>query len=492
MSDTGGLSSNCNGWTNNLNLTNQRLLDPNNQLSHLTNLNQNELIASNLTNLNQINNASLYSSTADSNDSNDEDSRDSLRGSNSEINLNGDEGVWSPDIEQSFQEALTIYPPCGRRKIILSEEGKMYGRNELIARYIKLRTGKTRTRKQVSSHIQVLARRKQREHTTKGSSKQPFWSNNLGEDIKPIVNFNNGNIQFYNGNAENGAATNHLTANGTNYNLENNGLGQPNKTIASSSLRLLNLVAYLELSHNQHDQTGGQNQLAALNDSTNSEKIGDFKHIFVEINGDSIYSSINSNLINSSSDYSQFEDIDIKQICDKFSQNKNGLKDLYDKGPQDAFFLVKCWADLNINPISALNDPLAFFGTNTLFESSKSMSLICSTVLCSFGKQVVEKVEKMTPIFDNNRYIYRLKRSEMCSYMVSFILKLTQLPEEYMMNSVLENFTILQVITSGEKTVLCIAFVFEVSVSEHGAQHHIYRLTDRLSSAENISNNEVH
>lgn len=47
--------------------------------------------------------------------------------------------------------------------------------------------------------------------------------------------------------------------------------------------------------------------------------------------------------------------------------------------------------------------------------------------------------------FENGRYVFRIHRSPLCEYMINFIHKLKHLPEKYMMNSVLENFTILQV-----------------------------------------------
>ncbi|XP_054261055.1 protein scalloped-like isoform X4 [Macrosteles quadrilineatus] len=343
------------------------------------------------------------------------------------------EGVWSPDIEQSFQEALAIYPPCGRRKIILSDEGKMYGRNELIARYIKLRTGKTRTRKQVSSHIQVLARRKLREIQAKLKFWQPGLQPGTSQDVKP---FAQGGYPGKPSTAVSGAV------------VGGGDLQAPppppweGRAIATHKLRLVEFSAFMEQSREPDTY---------------------HKHLFVHIGGSASYTD------------PLLEPVDVRQIYDKFPEKKGGLKELYDKGPQSAFFLVKFWADLNTN---IQDEAGAFYGVTSQYESNENMTITCSTKVCSFGKQVVEKVETEYARFENGRFVYRIHRSPMCEYMINFILKLKHLPEKYMMNSVLENFTILQVVTNREtqETLLCTAYVFEVSTSEHGAQHHIYRL----------------
>ncbi|XP_076414181.1 transcriptional enhancer factor TEF-5 [Peromyscus maniculatus bairdii] len=407
---------------------------------------------------------------------------------------NDAEGVWSPDIEQSFQEALAIYPPCGRRKIILSDEGKMYGRNELIARYIKLRTGKTRTRKQVSSHIQVLARKKVREYQVgikamnldqvskdkalqsmasmssaqivsasvlqnKFSPPSPlpqavfstssrFWSGPplLGQqpgpsqDIKPFAQPAYPiqpplppTLTSY----ESLAPLPPATASSA------SAPAWQDRTIASSRLRLLEYSAFMEVQRDPDTYS---------------------KHLFVHIGQ-----------TNPAFSDPPLEAVDVRQIYDKFPEKKGGLKELYEKGPPNAFFLVKFWADLNS---TVQEGPGAFYGVSSQYSSADSMTISVSTKVCSFGKQVVEKVETEYARLENGRFVYRIHRSPMCEYMINFIHKLKHLPEKYMMNSVLENFTILQVVTSrdSQETLLVIAFVFEVSTSEHGAQHHVYKL----------------
>uniref|UniRef100_G3NGL2 TEA domain family member 1a n=1 Tax=Gasterosteus aculeatus aculeatus TaxID=481459 RepID=G3NGL2_GASAC len=391
------------------------------------------------------------------------DDMERLSDSGGDKTMDGDpEGVWSPDIEQSFQEALAIYPPCGRRKIILSDEGKMYGRNELIARYIKLRTGKTRTRKQDQnakekalqsissmSSAQIVSATAIHSKLLPGIVRSSFPSNaqlwqgmipggqssSTTEDIKPFSQ------QAY---TVQTAGTTTISA------YEPPTAAQTHRepawqgrSIGTTKLRLVEFSSFLET---QRDQE-------AYN-----------KHLFV-------------NISQSSMSYSDpmLECVDIRQIYDKFPEKKGGLKELFGKGPQNAFYLIKFWADLSYN---VQDDPAAFYGVSSQYESSENMTITCSTKVCSFGKQVVEKVETEYARFENGRFVYRINRSPMCEYMINFIHKLKHLPEKYMMNSVLENFTILLVVSNRDthETLLCMACVFEVSNNEHGAQHHIYRL----------------
>ncbi|BFZ25208.1 hypothetical protein BsWGS_28247 [Bradybaena similaris] len=405
------------------------------------------------------------------------------KGNNSGDELSDAEGVWSPDIEQSFQEALAIYPPCGRRKIILSDEGKMYGRNELIARYIKLRTGKTRTRKQVSSHIQVLARRKAKEiqaqlkvttnlqdQAARDKALQQMASMSSAQIVSASAIHNKALAGTLGGLPpgmpggpvrppypgapsiwQPGLTQGDVKPFAASYAFDSKlpsitgEMAPPpwqGRSIAGPKLRLVEFSAFLE---------------------QQSDPDSYHKHLFVHIGSTATYSD------------ALLEAIDIRQIYDKFPEKKGGLKDLYDKGPTSAFFLVKFWADINTN---VQDEGGAFYGVTSQYENSENLIIQVSTKVCSFGKQVVEKVETEYARVENGRCIYRIHRSPMCEYMINFIHKLKHLPEKYMMNSVLENFTILQVVTNRDtqETLLCIAFVFEVSTSEHGAQHHIYKL----------------
>nr|XP_020648408.1 transcriptional enhancer factor TEF-4 isoform X5 [Pogona vitticeps] len=380
---------------------------------------------------------------------------------------NDAEGVWSPDIEQSFQEALAIYPPCGRRKIILSDEGKMYGRNELIARYIKLRTGKTRTRKQVSSHIQVLARRKTREiqaklkdQVAKDKALQTMAAMSSAQLVSATV------LQEKLGLSE------------PHYSPSTTALLSESLTLLAGGLRKLKLKTSGGLKSAEFFQfwAGDANQPRASPDvkpiiqqppypilpipappaapgyhpplgrlsrlptttswqgsyiGTETLRLVEFT-AFVEQQGEQDACKQQHRFVHidpTPTSDSPLEVVDVRQIYDKFPERGGGLRDLYDQGPSHAFFLVKFWTA----------EP---------------------------------------PHWEDGHFVFQLQRSPLCEYLINFIRKLRTLPEKPMMDSVLENFTILQVLRDQEteELLLCVAFVFEVSASERGAQHHIYRL----------------
>lgn len=133
------------------------------------------------------------------------------------------------------------------------------------------------------------------------------------------------------------------------------------RTIASEKLRLLEYSAFMETQReaetvHTHTHTHGffdEHLLSLSPDLILPDPpslsffffFKQYKHLFVHIG-------------QSNPSYSDpvLESVDVRQIYDKFPEKKGGLKELYEKGPHTAFFLVKFW-------VSAYN------GTHIVMES---------------------------------------------------------------------------------------------------------------------------
>lgn len=104
----------------------------------------------------------------------------------SQASASQDNDIWSDDVENAFEEVLKIIPKNGLNKIKIS--GRSCGRNELISDYILNKTGKFRTRKQVSSHIQVIKNLGQKLHIIKLINQGPVFKSNE-DQIENIKKF---------------------------------------------------------------------------------------------------------------------------------------------------------------------------------------------------------------------------------------------------------------------------------------------------------------
>ncbi|KAJ2864188.1 hypothetical protein GGH94_003092 [Coemansia aciculifera] len=71
--------------------------------------------------------------------------------------------VWPAYVEDAFLKAVDIFASVGQRKYQVDDKNakgnvaELVGRNDIISRYIFMKTARYRSRKQVSSHIQVWA-----------------------------------------------------------------------------------------------------------------------------------------------------------------------------------------------------------------------------------------------------------------------------------------------------------------------------------------------
>lgn len=369
------------------------------------------------------------------------------------------DGVWTQDIEQCFREAMILFPPCGRRKHVLQDEHsgaillpmtstnqqspseqstttggicKMYGRNELIARHILMRTGKSRSRKQVSSHIQVLARRKAKAEA----------ASRIG--INPSCSMSQYNSMFD---------------------------SKDTSKLAGEQMYLKNFTAFVEQQLKMYTTTKANSSIHQNEEMPKSVIV---RHNFIYFN------LLDSNTLNDIS-------VDLCQLQSKFP-DLCGNEGLFSRYNEAQFYLITLpvdFEDSNLINYNNINDKKTIFGFESKFEmllptnidrnkqQEIPTELLISTKILSYGLQVVERVERLickTKIDDNSnetKLEYETNKCSICEFVINFISKLKQLKNNKQVSKVLQNITMIQTITNEftSKTILCLAFAFETKLT---------------------------
>ncbi|PAV82742.1 hypothetical protein WR25_16151 [Diploscapter pachys] len=301
-------------------------------------------------------------------------------------------------------------------------------RNELIARYIKLRCGKTRTRKQVSSHIQVLARKKTREEQTKHKTENGL----LPDTILPVTP-----------------------------KPRINGIQVP-----SSS------PGHLPFDHT-HLSASLSPTVAALSAVSATSLVASQLH----------------------ADAVAKDHLTTQQLINKLQSTNPAIlpamcNPIWATNLQLPFQITSAVQDIK-PPVMSLSCNTEFSNSRCIMSSDiELISFTAYVENAENGNRVnlvnipgnPEDMESFKPVNYNalvGPYTYNLENSSMCEYMTKFISELKKLQFQEWMNNVLENFTVLQIVSNKDtdETLLVMCFLFEVSEDQE-ANYSVFRLIE--------------